>query len=408
MKSRDFKFTRLTALNYVLTSFERADPEARAWPESLTLGAWIIHCVNALHRRPDDNAQSLRLLDVITYHVEAEVEDSAEEELAEEVLTEPVGYSQGLFFAADIDIDDMAWRILRTVRFKRFAKEDLAYFYGRHNVETVKLLLKGRAAKAKRKVHPQRVANRVPQTDAVEMLHPQVADAEVVPDFDLHATGVEVTPRVAITGVDADIEGADVDACHPDILMQLIWRQVPLDVIKTSPNRKSATESPHTLLSIDERDSVTWALFESLDLSNVFPHAWVFKLNGADWGKLCDIYFPPKDSEPLHPKAQNWPSMTYLTRWKDLMSRVSVEDSKRIRQEVRVNFNKLKWLPMAKPDRVWQTKKVTTKKGQFYPLNEPSGPAPHIAINQAMVGGDAIIMGEQPAAPEDEEGDQEE
>ncbi|KZP14420.1 hypothetical protein FIBSPDRAFT_751783, partial [Athelia psychrophila] len=50
----DFKFTRLTALNYVLTNFERADPEARAWPESLMLGAWVIHCVNALHRRPDD------------------------------------------------------------------------------------------------------------------------------------------------------------------------------------------------------------------------------------------------------------------------------------------------------------------------------------------------------------------
>lgn len=166
------------------------------------------------------------------------------------------------------------------------------------------------------------------QTQAVELLQPELAAEEVVPEFALHAAGVQIVPRLVITGDDVNIDTQDNDDCHPNTLIQAIWRQMPLDLIATSPNHRSSTVSVHTLLSVGQREAVILELFKTLDLTEVFPHTYVYWLNGAVWKSLFNIYFPPKGSKPLHTTAQNWPSMIHFARWNDLMSRVTVEDSK--------------------------------------------------------------------------------
>lgn len=395
---------RLTGLNYVLQNFDRAGAPARVWPESLILGAWVVHAVNSLHRRPNDRQTSLHLLDVVTYHVTVNGgDDSSDDEYDDEPPTAPVGYGQGLFFVADIVLDDHVWRLHRTSRMQTFVPEDLPRIYNCATLYELERRLGVAAGREQRKVHPQRVANRRPQTQAVELVRPDVAAEEIIPVFALRDAGVEVVPRLVITGDDVNIETHDNDNCHPDTLIQGIWRQMPMDLISTSPNRKSSTAPAHTLLSPEQRDAVTWQLFLTLDLTRVFPHAYVYRLNGAAWKVLFDVYFPPKDSKLLHASAQNWPSMTYLARWQDLMSRVTLADSNRIRREVKVLFDKIKWLPNAKADRVWQTKTVKTKNVKFYPQGQPPAAAPHIAVNETLVMGEAIMLGNfVPAAGNDD------
>lgn len=388
---------RLSALSYVLQNFEKSDVSVRRWPESLVLGAWAIHALNALHQRPDDRQVSLKLLDVVTFHVKnREEDDSPDEDYDDEPPTVPVGYSQGLFFAADLVLDDYVWRLYRTPRLVQFVSDDLYRMYNCGNQHDIEQLLGYSSEQSRSKVHPQRVANRRMQTDVVVFVRPEEAAEELVPAFALHAAGVEVVPKLAISGEDINIEGLDDDLCDPDMLMQSIWRQVPADIFKTSPNRKSATSPAHTLLTAEQRESATWQIFKSLDLAEVFPHAYVYQLNKRSWDSLFDVYFPPKGSPPLHPSAQNWGVMTYYGRWKDLMSRVSEEDSTRVRRNVKVLFDTMKWLPNAKSDRVWQTKTVKTKSVKFYPQGGTPAAAPHIAINTTLVAGEQIVFGVLP------------
>lgn len=395
---------RLTGLNYVLQNFQQSIVSARVWPESLVLGAWVIHAINALHRRPDDRQASLSLLDVVTYHVPRVGEDdSSNDEYDDQPPTVPVGYAQGLFFIGDIVLDDYVWRLHRTARMIPLLEEHLPRMYqcgSRHEIEH---RLGHGSSQSRSKVHPQRVANRQTHTEAVELIQTERAVEDLVQEFALLAAGVEVAPKLAISGDDINVEGPDDDHCDPDALMQLIWRQVPSDIFKTSPNRKSATAAAHTLLSADQRDSATWQLFQSLDLTEVFPHAYIYRSDARAWASLFNVYFPPKGSPPLHPGAQNWGSMTYYGRWKDLMSRVSSDDSARIRRDVKVLFDTMKWLPNAKSDRLWQTKTVKSKNVKFYPEGGALAAAPHIAINASLVGREPIILGVLPVAGEDED-----
>lgn len=395
---RNFKFLRLSALNYILQNLKIAPVNARIWPESLALGAFVVHSINALHQRPDDYQMHRNLLDVVTYHVRPDNPNG------DETQTRGVGYEQGLFFAADMATQDKVWRLIRTARFVNMDIGEIPRLYGFATIGALERGFGHYDIKTKGKVHPNRVSNRRAQTDAVELLRPEVTAEEQIPEFNLHASGVQVTPRLAIEGNDIDIEVTlgDNDTCNVDVIMTSIWRQAPIDIFKTSPNRKRASEPPHTLLSSDQRDAATWSVFQSMDMTDVFGRAYIYQLNPASWAQMCDYYFPPKSAQDLHARAQNWTSMTYLSRWKDLMQRVNPGDAAIIRKEVLRLFSTMKWMPHAKAERLWETKKAKSGKFTYYPEGSQLEPAPHIAVNHGLVRGEAIVIGAH-VTEEDEE-----
>lgn len=62
----------------------------------------------------------------------------------------------------------------------------------------------------------------------------------------------------------------------------------------------------------------------------------------------------------------------------------------------------MKWLPNTKLDQVWQTKTAKTMNVKFYPEGQAPTAALHIAVNQTLAMGDAIILGAPPAAGNDD------
>lgn len=353
------------------------------------LGAFAVHCINALHRRPDDRQFQKMLLDIVTFHVSAPDEEFPDEDVT---ASTPVGYRQGLFFASDIYVEQGMYRLLRTPRMVQLEKRIISSLYDSIEIESAMKMHEARPSQSVR--NSTRVSNRRLQTEAIEFLRPEQGEEEMIPEFNLREAGVEVEARAAIEGPDDDIEGAedDADSSDPDVISRLIWRQFPVDVFATSPNGKPLTSSAHTLLSQEQRVDVTWSIFKTLDLSAVFTKAYIFELDEIKWNALFKYYFPEKNQPPLSQTAQNWPSMTYRKRWVELMNRVSEDDAKVIRNRVKAQFALVKWLPNAKSERVWFTKKVTTKNVKFYPEGAPIEPAPHIAINRGQMRGERITI----------------
>lgn len=146
---------QLAGLNYVLTNFAQLSVSARIWLESLILGAWVVHTINWLHHRPDDRQTSLKMLDIVTYHVPtAGDDDSSDDNYDDEPATTPVGYSQGLFFLGDIVLDDHVWRLCRTNRMDTLVAEDLPRIYNCSTRNKIKHRLGHAAGLASRKVNP--------------------------------------------------------------------------------------------------------------------------------------------------------------------------------------------------------------------------------------------------------------
>jgi hypothetical protein len=385
--SRSYKFYSLAAIHYALKNFQTAKPSLRALDSSLTLGALLIHQLNALLHRPAEGQAESDLLEQSCMH---EVDDSSDGDDSDQdydPTTVPVLYNRGRYFASDIITDD---RVMRLPVTRPIAPVHLAFFYAAQSIEALRQEFNlPQVMLPKTKGNNNRVNNRVTHTMAVEHLRDD--DVHIPPlDLGLADRGVTIHPKVLASGRDVDeheefrANSSDDDNVEGNIddIVDKIWSQFPYDIFKKAPNRKASSASSYLIATTHETENFTMDVFKSFDLSHIFSHIQAKNVNSEFWNEtLFSRYFPDKSHKAKERgKLQNFPYLKYYQTWIDIINRMSKADVRIVRAALRRQFRELHWLPFAYTDRLWQTKVERGSNWVAYPKGN-TGPAPHIAVN---------------------------
>lgn len=395
--TRTKKFYDLACINYVLQDFRTARLQARAFPSSLTLGALVIHKLNALFHRPAQREPDTALLTTCCMHVRHDEDsDDDDDDLME---TSPIMYDQGMYHACDVVVED---KVLRLPMTRTLDPHHLAFLY---SVDTLSTLLSAFTVpqvmleKGTKKQSQRRVANKKTRTMAVQYLRD---DDVVVPQLNLglHDAGVIVPTVTRETGPDVvghDVVDSDDDTVEGDIdgIINKIWGQFAYDVFSKAPNRKLAGSDSYLLASTHDIENFTMDVFKSFDLSHIFSHVQAKTVDGVVWSDtLFNRFFPDKGYQPkLRGQVQNFPYLKYFQTWIDLIGRMSKGHVTLVRNALRKEFRQLYWIPFATCDRLWNTKVENGSKWTSYPKNGPCTAAPHIAINARFEKKGRIVVG---------------
>lgn len=402
---RQFKFTRLAALRYVLDDRVKAAVETRALRSSLVLGAVGIWMLNALNFRPNSATQFKALADACCQQAYPEDSNDSDD-------PEAVPYNRGIYFLADIleDTNTGAWRAPLPMS-DRVDDVYLTWMYGRasmaileHDAGTHRVLApKGSI------VDPSRIPNRRQKTTAVQFVRDD--DLEV-DNINLHLAdrGVTIRPVVQEGGRDVDV---DSDRLHPDNeevnsgpddTVAKIWKQASFDIFAVSPNGAKSTDPSHIIMSVEARQNVTWDTFKTTDFSGIFEKIQIRMVTEEFWTTtLFDRYFPPQGTPPKERgKLQNFPYTTYYNQWFKLMSQLSPKDAKVVRSRLLKEFKKLKWLPHGGSDRMWATSQMSGKNWTIHPIGSKPEACPQIAVNSMKWGRESIKMGTRRNREEEE------
>jgi hypothetical protein len=404
--ARGFKFFRLAAINYVLLDFEKAKAAARAFPHSLTLGAIVIHQLNALCHRPAEGRAETDLLETCCMHTASDLESSDEDySSGEDVESHPTMYDRGLYFVSDVVTTDKVFRIPNN---RHMDPRNLAYLY---RMECLSALQQAfhvpQVMLEKTQVNHTRISNRRTTTIDAEFVRD---DSVVIPhvDFGLVEKGVTIKPRMRPTGRDVDENAEFSDGAEPDgdvdTIVRKLWAQFPFDVFGKGPNKKTSTENSHIIMKRRDAENATIDIFKTFDLSRIFTQVQARTVDSAFWdGTLFDRFFPPKSTKAkARGKLQNFPYMTYYKTWVDIKTRMSTRDVEVVRNALRIEWRKLYWVPHADSDRMWATKVIKSRDWKTHPSGH-EGPSPHIAINCRFARNSRITLAS--VIPSEDEGD---
>ncbi|KAG1765274.1 hypothetical protein EV702DRAFT_949170, partial [Suillus placidus] len=159
-----------------------------------------------------------------------------------------------------------------------------------------------------------------------------------------------------------------------------IYEQFCFDVIEKAPNRKSKQAGSY--LSIPLHRRIDLARPELLMTPALpFQQAQYYRCSTEQWENHFNRIFPmPSSPEAAQNAAgQNFPNCTYYKRYMALAGTLQAPSLKKIRGALKVEFDKLAWVPYTCADRMWGTSAKHTKGWTVLPGDAKGGPM--IAIN---------------------------
>jgi hypothetical protein len=301
----------------------------------------------------------------------------------EDMESHPTMYERGLYFISDVMTTDKVFRIPNK---RHMDPRNLAYLYRMECLAALQQVFNvPQVMLEKTPANHTRISNRRTTTINADFVRD---DDIAVPhvEFGLLDRGVTIRPRMRPTGPDVDENAEFSDGAEPegdiDSIMRKIWSQFPFDVFNKGPNKKASTANSHIIINPRDAGNVTIDVFKTLDLSRIFTHIQAKTVDKAFWGGvLFDRFFPPKSAQAqARGKLQNFPYMGYYRTWTDIKGRMSNTNVEVVRDALRIEWNKLYWVPFAASDRMWATKRMQTSGWTMHPSSH-SGPSPHIAIN---------------------------
>ncbi|KAG1726774.1 hypothetical protein EDB19DRAFT_1643342 [Suillus lakei] len=207
--------------------------------------------------------------------------------------------------------------------------------------------------------------------------------------------GVLVKPAVRLAGRDValhsldggdeqevDETGDDAQAHEISINQRVakIYEQFCFDVIEKAPNRKSKQDGSY--LSIPLHRRIDLARPELLMTPALpFQQAQHYKCSTEQWEKHFNRIFPvPSSPEAVQNAAgQNFPNCTYYKSYMRLCSTLQALSLTKIRDALKVEFDRLAWVPYTCSDRMWGTSAKHTKGWTVLPSGAKGGPM--VAIN---------------------------
>ncbi|TCD60512.1 hypothetical protein EIP91_009947 [Steccherinum ochraceum] len=393
-----FKVYRLEALLSVFRNHKIASNAQRSQPPSLLLDAVSVYMYNALMYRPKEGGWETFIVN-LSCGGEYDEED-------ENVVVD--AYSRGLYFVHDL-WEDAESKAVRLPAFLQIHRGQLAHVFGFSQFVLLQqeFHVGGVVVPNNAPRHPTRRNNRIRQTTAAGLIRDQ-EPAQIA--WGLDDDGVTLEPENVMVGDDVtmqlegDSDNEDQDpfaSGSVDSILQSIWFQLPADIISLSPNPKSQKKASYILLGAEARSNSTFELFQTCDLSSIFEQIQYKDFDTAGWqDKIFHRYFPPKGTKPR--KMQNFGSATYFRSWTMLMTRLSRRNAEKVHARLRVEFDKLMWLPFPESDRMWSTKQSNAAGFEFLPAL-PRQPCPQIAFNAKVRKGARIQLFTHVRGDEDEE-----
>jgi hypothetical protein len=294
-------------------------------------------------------------------------------------------YDRDLFFVSDLVTEDKVYHIPIN---RRMDPEHLAFLYRSQGLSALQQEFRVQQVMLEKSaINPTRISNRRTTTMDATFVWDGSIDVPQV-DFQLADRGVELRPRVRPTGRDVDEDGEFSDGDDEpkgDIndVVRKIWSQFPYDIFGKGPNKRASTANSHIALQCHDADNITTDIFKTFDLSGVFTQVHAKTVESAFWeGILFDRYFPDKGTSAKPPgKLQKFPYMKYYMQWADVTSHLSKRHANLIRNAMRIEFQRLYWLPFPQSDRLWATKIPSGAGWKVYPQGTKISLCPQIAIN---------------------------
>jgi hypothetical protein len=152
-----------------------------------------------------------------------------------------------------------------------------------------------------------------------------------------------------------------------------IYEQFFLDIIEEAPNRKSVQDGSYLSIPACMRNELAWPeLLQTADL--LFTKVQYRVCTDAQWTMHFNRFFPTSIETA---KRQNFGRCTYHADYMALCSVITKKSLLRAPRVLRVEFDKLAWVPFTQSDHMWTTGKMT---GSAWTVLENSG-GPAIGIN---------------------------
>lgn len=170
------------------------------------------------------------------------------------------------------------------------------------------------------------------------------------------------------------------------MLIAQIFTQIATDIMQVSPNKSGFGEGAYTMMSARDRGNATRAMFQTKDITPVFKAVHVKRVDAAEWDrKVFGRFFPDRDSLPKG-KTQNWTTCSYFKIWSQLCERLHRNDLARVRDIIKPEFDKFKWLPYPESDRMWGTRGIEASNPAWTSIPPGTRAAPHLVINPYTMG----------------------
>lgn len=357
----------------------KASGSVREWLASLLLGGGLIYMLNATMYRPSQFSRDRHIVEALVMHEEAVDSDSDSDAIFDDDDEEtcPVIADRGLLFFGTIVFDKVP-RGSKQALARFNDPEELAAAYKQPTMGHLKRLF-GSIVEVRNK-NTGRVSNRSgPTRDINYVRAPRPPEQQV--HFGLAAKGVVAKPPLRMSGQDIGSDSEDevirnAADMNIDKLVTGLWEQFPFDIIATAPNPREIN-NVYLLLNRRQRTEVDIDLFMTLDLRGVFKTIQYKVYTPAMWEQQFNLYFPPKQFNWTH--RQNFKNATYYKTYVDLIQRLDRHQLERVRNSLKKEFNKLKWIPAAEGDRMWSTRDHFTSGWERVPKRAAKGPA--LAVN---------------------------
>ncbi|KAG1853674.1 hypothetical protein F4604DRAFT_1591413 [Suillus subluteus] len=240
---------------------------------------------------------------------------------------------------------------------------------------------------SKRIPNPERTQNRKRKTrDVDDVREPDRQRLRL----DTEVRGIRYKPAVRLAGRDVDLHvlngdgEPDLDGAWNDERGELtdsqriakIYEQFFLDIIQEAPNTKSAQDGSYLSIPACMRNELARPeLLQTADLP--FTKAQYRVCTEKQWKMHFDRFFPEKFDNV---KRQNFGKCTYYIQYVAFAVATSTKSLARTRRALRVEFDKLAWVPYTGTDRMWSTGKVTGSEWKVLPRGG-DGKGPAIGIN---------------------------
>ncbi|KAG2129249.1 uncharacterized protein EDB93DRAFT_1059061, partial [Suillus bovinus] len=155
-----------------------------------------------------------------------------------------------------------------------------------------------------------------------------------------------------------------------------IYEQFFLDIIEEAPNPKSAREGSYLSIPACMRSELARPeLLQTADLP--FNKAQYLVCSKEQWTLHFNHIFPETIEDA---KRQNFGRCTYYTNYMALARDITNKSLSRARHVLKVEFDKLAWIPYTRADRLWSSGKMSGSGWQMLPRGANRG-GPAVAIN---------------------------
>ncbi|KAG1847050.1 hypothetical protein F4604DRAFT_1594704 [Suillus subluteus] len=206
--------------------------------------------------------------------------------------------------------------------------------------------------------------------------------------LDIEIRGVRIKPAVRLGGRDVDLyvvnggnerefNGAgdnEEGERTANERAAKIYEQFFLDLIEEAPNRRSAQLGSYLSIPVDMRCELARPeLLQTAELP--FELAQYTVCTPEQWKMHFNRLFPETyDAAVKSPGRQNYGKCTYYNDYVALARAISGNALDRVRFALKVEFDKLVWVPYTQWDRIWSTKKMTTSTWKALPSGTKGGP----------------------------------